>query len=230
MATIPSVRAATNPALQAVREAGWRRGFANLLRNENRLWWGTCKWLIHLLLWLIVLNGLILLIGIPMSQEANHQVPHPAERPPGRSLVGLVRQHDDQQRSQRRSSSARAAPDQAALHGGIDEGARSGFAAAGSHHRRARRIAQRRTRSVAHRRSTMFTHLTNSAKAFLFFVIAFGLTVTISLLYPLLGEITAIIHMFTPALSVLIMMLVVTGEGYTKTSWATLGLHRAGLR
>ena len=76
----------------------------------------------------------------------------------------------------------------------------------------------------------MFTHLTNSAKAFLFFVIAFGLTVTVSLLYPLLGAITAIIHMFTPVLSVLIMMLVVTREGYSKTGWVTLGLHRAGLR
>jgi uncharacterized protein len=54
--------------------------------------------------------------------------------------------------------------------------------------------------------------------------------VTVSLLYPLLGEITAIIHMFTPLLSVLIMMLVVTRDGYTKAGWATLGLHRAGLR
>jgi uncharacterized protein len=76
----------------------------------------------------------------------------------------------------------------------------------------------------------MFTHLTNSAKAFLFFVIAFGLTVIVSLLYPLLGQITAIVHMFTPVLSVLIMMLIVTPEGYSKTGWATLGLHRAGLR
>jgi membrane protease YdiL (CAAX protease family) len=76
----------------------------------------------------------------------------------------------------------------------------------------------------------MATHLTNSTKAFLFFIIAFGLTVTVSLLYPLLGGITAIIHMFTPVLSVLIMMLAVTREGYSKTGWATLGLHRAGLR
>ncbi len=53
---------------------------------------------------------------------------------------------------------------------------------------------------------------------------------TVSLLAPLLGEMTVYIHMFTPTLSVLIMMLVVTREGYTKTGWATLGLHRAGLR
>ncbi len=76
----------------------------------------------------------------------------------------------------------------------------------------------------------MLTNLTNSAKAFLFFAIAFGLTVTVSLLAPLLGDMTVFIHMFTPAVSVLIMMLVVTRDGYAKTGWAALGLHRAGLR
>jgi uncharacterized protein len=75
----------------------------------------------------------------------------------------------------------------------------------------------------------MFTNLTNSAKAFLFFAIAFGLTVTVSLLYPVIGEITPFIHMYTPTLSVLIMMLVVTRDGYSRAGWATLGLHRLGL-
>jgi membrane protease YdiL (CAAX protease family) len=36
--------------------------------------------------------------------------------------------------------------------------------------------------------------------------------------------------MFTPTLAVLIMMLVVTRDGYSKAGWATLGLHRLGLR
>src|SRR5258705_9797573 len=72
MATIPSTLPITNPALQSVTEHGWRRGFANLLRNEQRMWWGTRKWLVHLLLWLVVLNGLILLVGIPESRETNN--------------------------------------------------------------------------------------------------------------------------------------------------------------
>jgi ABC-2 type transport system permease protein len=72
MTTIPRVIPATNPALQLVTEHGWRRGFANLLRQENRMWWGTRKWLVHLLLWLVVLNGLILLVGIPESRETNN--------------------------------------------------------------------------------------------------------------------------------------------------------------
>jgi len=72
MTTIPGVISATHPALQTVMEHGWRRGFANLLRNENRMWWGTRKWLVHLLLWLVVLNGLILLVGISESRETNN--------------------------------------------------------------------------------------------------------------------------------------------------------------
>lgn len=74
----------------------------------------------------------------------------------------------------------------------------------------------------------MFTHLTDSTKAFLFFAIAFGLTLTASLMYPILGEMTPLIHTFTPVFSVLIMMLVVTRDGYSKTGWATIGLHRLG--
>jgi ABC-2 type transport system permease protein len=75
VATIPSTLSATHQALQAIKELGWRRGFANLLRNENRVWWGTRKWLIHLLLWLVVLNGLVLLIGLTEGQETNNPVP-----------------------------------------------------------------------------------------------------------------------------------------------------------
>ena len=75
MTTLTKLRAGVDPSLQAVDEHGWRRGFANLLRNENRLWWGTRKWLVHLLLWLLVLNGLILLIGLTDGQEVGNPVP-----------------------------------------------------------------------------------------------------------------------------------------------------------
>ena len=72
MATISNVRAAVDQELQAVHEPGWRRGFANLLGNENRMWWGTRKWLVHLLLWLVMLNGLILLIGLTDGPDPNN--------------------------------------------------------------------------------------------------------------------------------------------------------------
>src|SRR5919202_2236646 len=75
MTTLTNVRAGVDTVLQTVNERGWRRGFANLLRNENRLWWGTRKWLVHLLLWLVVLNGLILLVGLTDGVETNNPVP-----------------------------------------------------------------------------------------------------------------------------------------------------------
>jgi hypothetical protein len=56
MTTLTNVRAGVDTGLQAVNERGWRRGFVNLLGNENRMWWRTRKCLIHLLLWLVVIN------------------------------------------------------------------------------------------------------------------------------------------------------------------------------
>jgi ABC-2 type transport system permease protein len=75
MATMPRTLSTTTQTLQAVNESGWRRGFANLLRKELRQWWGTRKWVVHLLLWLVVLNGLILLVGLTDGQETNNPVP-----------------------------------------------------------------------------------------------------------------------------------------------------------
>jgi ABC-2 type transport system permease protein len=72
MTTLSNIRATARQELQAVAEPGWRRGFANLLGNENRMWWGTRKWLVHLLLWLVVLNGLILLIGLTDPEDPNN--------------------------------------------------------------------------------------------------------------------------------------------------------------
>jgi membrane protease YdiL (CAAX protease family) len=38
------------------------------------------------------------------------------------------------------------------------------------------------------------------------------------------------LYMFTPALTVSIMLLIVTRDGYSKEGWKTLGLHRLGLK
>ena len=76
----------------------------------------------------------------------------------------------------------------------------------------------------------MFTQLTDSVKASLFFGIAFGLTLTVSLAYPVLGNATMLLHMYTPTAAVLLMLLMVTRDGYTRPAWQSLGLHRAGLR
>ena len=49
--------------LQPLKERGWRRGFANLLRKENGEWWHTRRWWLQSLLWLLIVNG-ILAVGL----------------------------------------------------------------------------------------------------------------------------------------------------------------------
>ena len=63
--------------LQPVVEHGWRSGLANLLRKENSLWWGTRKWWVQTLIWLVISNGIIafLLWGIPLiDPSANNNL------------------------------------------------------------------------------------------------------------------------------------------------------------
>ncbi len=52
---------AANSALQlnATRERGWLDGFANLFRNENAAWWHTRRWIIHVILWTVLVNGIL---------------------------------------------------------------------------------------------------------------------------------------------------------------------------
>ncbi len=48
------------------------RGFSNLLRKEHSLWWDTRRWLAHLILWPLVLNGLVILVATSLTQEPAH--------------------------------------------------------------------------------------------------------------------------------------------------------------
>jgi ABC-2 type transport system permease protein len=58
---------ATNAELLAVRERGWRMGFANLLSKETGAWWRTRMWWVQTLIWMLILNGMVALMlwGIP---------------------------------------------------------------------------------------------------------------------------------------------------------------------
>src|SRR5512135_1514031 len=50
---------ASNSVLQPVTARGWRVGFANLFRKENRDWWGTRSWLVQALIWTAILIGIL---------------------------------------------------------------------------------------------------------------------------------------------------------------------------
>lgn len=76
----------------------------------------------------------------------------------------------------------------------------------------------------------MYTHFKPLTKAIWFYSLAFGLSLAVALLAPLLGANTPSVAMFTPLAAVLLMFFVVTRDGYSKASWQELGLHRTGWR
>lgn len=47
--------------LQKREGNSWRRGLMPLLRRENRQWWRGSRWLIQMIVWVLVLDGLLLM-------------------------------------------------------------------------------------------------------------------------------------------------------------------------
>jgi uncharacterized protein len=79
----------------------------------------------------------------------------------------------------------------------------------------------------------MFTKLADTNKAVIFSVLVLCMSVGAALLIRML-DLPAGFGMFaiwssTPTVAALIMLLVVTREGYSKEGWKSLGLHRLGL-
>jgi CAAX protease family protein len=79
----------------------------------------------------------------------------------------------------------------------------------------------------------MFTKLTDTNKAAIFSVLVLCLATGVALLIRFL-ELSPNMGMWvlwscTPTVAALIMLLVVTREGYSKEGWKVLGLHRLGL-
>ena len=80
----------------------------------------------------------------------------------------------------------------------------------------------------------MFTKLTDTSQGIIFSVLVLSLAVGAALSINMLGLASnmflwASVWSGTPALATLIMLLVVTREGYSKEGWKLLGLHRLGL-
>ncbi|UCD99263.1 MAG: ABC transporter permease [Chloroflexota bacterium] len=56
------LRQATRQGLQPTRGSGWLAGFGNMLTKELGEWFHTRRWLWQLLLWMIIINGFVVLI------------------------------------------------------------------------------------------------------------------------------------------------------------------------
>jgi membrane protease YdiL (CAAX protease family) len=75
----------------------------------------------------------------------------------------------------------------------------------------------------------MLTQLSELGKGLTFYGIVFALVVGIAFV-PLDGHTMLLVAMFMPTVSVLLMLFVVTRDGFSRAGWASLGLHRPGLR
>jgi hypothetical protein len=75
----------------------------------------------------------------------------------------------------------------------------------------------------------MFRYLSDRTKATIFYALAFAFSAAVVLLAPVLGAGVTAAAMLTPFLAVLLMLLLVTRDGYSRPGWAALGLHRAGI-
>jgi ABC-2 type transport system permease protein len=53
---------AKNHELQIVHNLVLLEGFSNLVTNESRRWWKTRRWLLQIVIWLVIVNGLMALI------------------------------------------------------------------------------------------------------------------------------------------------------------------------
>lgn len=74
----------------------------------------------------------------------------------------------------------------------------------------------------------MFSSLSDIRKVIVFFCLVIALSVTTISLIP--GEAVVPVNMFTPLVAALLMLFVLTREGYTAAGRASLGLHRTGFR
>jgi len=79
----------------------------------------------------------------------------------------------------------------------------------------------------------MFTKLTDTSKATIFTVLVLLMALAMAFLFRAMGvtsEGPVGLYMLTPALAALVMLLVITRDGFSKEGWKGLGLHRLGLR
>ena len=75
----------------------------------------------------------------------------------------------------------------------------------------------------------MFRYLSDRTKAIIFYALAFIFSAAVVPLAPILGAGVSAVAMLTPLLAVLLLLLIVTRDGYTRAGWPALGLHRAGV-
>ncbi len=69
----------SNSALQPVNPQSSLMGFRSMFRKENGEWWLTRTWLIHSIIWLLLINGIVFaVLSTPSSASTNQGVQPPS--------------------------------------------------------------------------------------------------------------------------------------------------------
>jgi ABC-2 type transport system permease protein len=79
--------------LKSITKPGLLAGFGSLFHKELRRWWGTWHWLMQILVWLLLINGMFVLIVWvvpPLVAAEAAQTGQPAEELPGGMEVFVV--------------------------------------------------------------------------------------------------------------------------------------------
>lgn len=76
---------AARQSLQPTREGGRMGGFGNLFSKEMGEWFGTRRWIRHLIIWLAIINGMIAFVLVVSAREAASQAA--GNTPPADQMV-----------------------------------------------------------------------------------------------------------------------------------------------
>ena len=58
--------------LTSVKDRDWANGFGNLFQKETRHWWGTWTWVVQIVIWMLIVNGMLAMVTLaaPKIEEA----------------------------------------------------------------------------------------------------------------------------------------------------------------
>src|SRR5689334_25115878 len=61
---------ATQTRLQSVQASGTLMGFSNLLRKDFGQWWQTRTWIVHIIIWTLLINGIVFAaVNVPSQSD-----------------------------------------------------------------------------------------------------------------------------------------------------------------
>jgi hypothetical protein len=64
---------ASHTTLIEVKDRGWLNGFGPLWRKESHRWWGTWSWLVKVLVWVAIIDGMLAMIALLEAEEPLEQ-------------------------------------------------------------------------------------------------------------------------------------------------------------